>query len=61
MKAGPVIIPAAFIVAITALGLAGEQDYQDAQTQQERYCELVAAGAWPDFRGDFEELCHDKR
>ena len=38
-------------------GLAGAMDYEDQQAEQERYCEMVKAGFWPDFQGTYQSEC----
>ena len=38
-------------------GLAGAMDYEDQQAEQERYCEMVKAGYWPDFQGTYRSEC----
>jgi hypothetical protein len=38
-------------------GLAGAMDYEDQQAEQERYCEMVKAGYWPDFNGTYRDVC----
>ena len=38
-------------------GLAGAMDYEDQQAEQERYCEMVKAGFWPDFNGTYRREC----
>ena len=38
-------------------GLAGAMDYEDQQAEQERYCEMVKAGYWPDFQGTYRREC----
>lgn len=45
------------LLACTLLGLVGTMDYQDAQADQDEYCDMVASGAWPDYRGDYERVC----
>ena len=57
---------AAIAVAIIAvvLGLVGEGDYQEALSQQQIYCDQVAAHqqssgefGWPDYRQSAAEEC----
>lgn len=38
-------------------GLAGAMDYEDQQAEQERYCEMVKAGYWPDYQGTYRREC----
>ena len=42
-------------------GLAGAMDYEDQQAEQERYCEMVKAGYWPDFQGTYRRECRTPR
>jgi len=39
----------ALAAIVAAFGFAGSMDLQDAQGQQDRYCEFVADGTWPDY------------
>ena len=49
---------AAIAAALVLLfGLAGRMDYEDQQAEQERYCEMVKAGFWPDFQGTYRREC----
>jgi hypothetical protein len=34
---------------VAALGVAGNFDFEEAQQQQDRYCEFVADGTWPPY------------
>jgi len=36
---------------LVAMALLGDADAEDEQRQQNRYCEMVASGAWPAYRG----------
>lgn len=38
-------------------GLAGTMDYEDQQAEQERYCEMVKSGYWPNFNGTYRDEC----
>ena len=40
----------ALAAIVAAFGFAGSMDLQDAQGQQDRYCEYVADGTWPDYK-----------
>jgi hypothetical protein len=44
-------------LALAALNLAGEADYQEALRQEKEYCEMVAAGTWPDYENKFDKVC----
>ena len=49
---------AAILAALVLLfGLAGHMDYEDQQAEQERYCEMVKAGYWPDYQGTYRREC----
>ena len=39
----------ALAATIAAFGFAGSMDLEDAQAEQDRYCEFVADGTWPDY------------
>jgi hypothetical protein len=49
-------IALAFLVC-TLLGIVGSMDARDAQAAQDQYCDMVASGSWPDYRGGYERLC----
>ena len=40
----------ALAAIVAAFGFAGSMDLEDAQGQQDRYCEYVADGTWPDYK-----------
>ena len=52
---GALLIVCAVFLAI----LAGAMEAADAQREMAHYCSMVADGFWPDYRGDYEEVCHD--
>ena len=37
---------------LAAYGIVGAMDYRDEQRDEQRYCEMVESGHWPDYRGD---------
>ena len=37
---------------VAALGVAGNFDFEEAQQQQDRYCEFVGDGTWPAYNPD---------
>ena len=39
----------AAIGIVVVLGLVGRMDYEDAVAQEQRYTDMVCAGAWPDY------------
>lgn len=45
----PFAIVAALIIFIFVLGLIGSEDMKEEKAQIEHYCEMVQAGAWPDY------------
>lgn len=45
------------IIAVVLFGIVGRMDYEDELKSQAHYCEMVSEGAWPDFKGIFEESC----
>lgn len=48
----------AFLVALLLLlGLAGRMDYEDAKLQEQHYCEMVKSGKWPDYEGNYHQVC----
>lgn len=42
---------------LLALGLCGCGDYDDAKEEEALYCDMVAKGYWPDYRGVYQERC----
>ena len=52
--------PALLLLLIVCLyGIVGAMDYQDAKREHAKYCEMVAAGYWPDFENRYERgLCN---
>lgn len=42
---------------IAAFGITGAMDYDDQAEQQRVYCENVAAGDWPDYNENAEDVC----
>ncbi len=48
-------VSAFFALAI----LAGAEDYANAKHEERSYCEHVADGSWPDYKGTFNEVCVD--
>lgn len=43
---------------LIVMGIVGNGDVEEAERQQEHYCSMVAAGNWPDYNGNYKELCH---
>lgn len=47
----------ALLFLILAFGIAGSGDFEEAQRQEEQYCQNVHSGHWPDYRGDYRVAC----
>ena len=45
------------VALLLLLGLAGRMDYEDAEREQSNYCEMVKAGYWPDYQGNYKKEC----
>lgn len=52
------------VIALAALGIAGNMDKQDAEQRHSTYCEMVqtfkesnGAYGWPDYKGIYQEVC----
>lgn len=45
------------IIFIVVLGVVGNKDHEDALRDQQEYCTNVASGVWPDYNGNFSEVC----
>lgn len=45
----------AAIVVLLAYGAAGEADRREQERADEHYVKMVQAGAWPDYKGIFNE------
>lgn len=39
-------------ILLAMLGIAGIIDYEDALQEEQRYCDMVKAGAWPAYNPD---------
>lgn len=44
-----------FVLAV--LGIVGNGDMQEAQLAQDEYCKNVASQTWPDYKGNYSEVC----
>ena len=44
-------------LVIVAFGTAGTSDIEEAQRQEQEYCDNVAAKVWPDYNGNFSSVC----
>lgn len=47
------------LMAILLFGLIGVSDFEQALSDARFYCEQVQVGAWPDFKGNYREVCHN--
>ena len=45
------------LVLLALYGIVGAMDAEDAQAEQEHYCEMVKAGYWPDYQGTYRREC----
>lgn len=54
-----VLIAGMMMVTLGVLfGLAGRNDYDDAQKETAHYCDMVRGGFWPDFKGWYQRVCN---
>lgn len=44
-------------LVILALCVAGTEEAKEAERAIANYCDNVSAGAWPDYKGNFKEVC----
>lgn len=51
-------VPIAALFFIAAILLAGTWDYEEEVREQTVYCQMVGDGAWPDYNGNYAEVCH---
>lgn len=42
-------------VFLLILSLAGQADYDEAQRQDQEYCDMVAKGVWPDYKNIYKD------
>ena len=40
-----------------ALAIAGSMDYEDAKDEEALYCNNVKSGVWPDYNGNYADVC----
>lgn len=57
MKARQVVGLVAIIAAVIVVGM---MDKQDAELEQQRYCNNVRDGVWPDYHGTYKDECGGK-
>lgn len=48
------------LIVLILLGIVGAMDAEDAEKQEELYCEMVAAGNWPDYQQNYRQICRGK-
>lgn len=46
-----------WLAIVLFMGIVGRMDADDAQLQQDQYCDMVKAGYWPDYQGAFRREC----
>lgn len=44
----------AVIAAVALFGLVGQMDYEDAVTQEARYCSMTEQGLWGEYNPDID-------
>lgn len=49
------ILIAGCILALYTVG--STMEFHDEQLEADHYCDMVEQGAWPDYRGTFDEEC----
>lgn len=47
----------AVVAFACALSFAAQADIEEAQRQEDEYCENVANGLWPDYNKNFNVVC----
>lgn len=45
------------LLFVAVMGIVGNGDLEEAERNETEYCENVASGAWPDYRGNASEVC----
>ena len=48
---------AALFALLVLFGIAGKMDAEDAELQEEVYCDMVFKGHWPDYQRSYHENC----
>lgn len=48
---------AAGMLLLAIFGLVGAMDYADEIAERQLYCDMVAAGHWPDYREIADDEC----
>jgi hypothetical protein len=48
------------ILILVLMGIVGAMDVEDAEKQEQLYCEMVAAGHWPDYQQNYRQICRGK-
>ena len=47
----------ACLIGLAILGIAGNMSYHDERVERNFYCEMVKAGAWPDYKHIYAAEC----
>lgn len=53
-------LPVGLVLILVLMGIVGAVDAEDAEKQEQLYCEMVAAGHWPDYRQNYPQICRGK-
>lgn len=48
------------VLVLVLLGVVGAMDAEDAEKQEQLYCDMVAAGHWPDYQQNYRQICRGK-
>lgn len=48
------------ILILVLMGIVGAMDAEDSEKQEQLYCEMVAAGHWPDYQQNYRQICRGK-
>lgn len=46
------------LVILAALNWVGSMEKEDQEMAQAHYCDMVAQGAWPDYKKTYQEECN---
>ncbi len=46
------------IMIVTVMMIyVGQADYEAEKAEEETYCQMVKEGFWPDYNGNYKEMC----
>jgi hypothetical protein len=45
------------MIVTVMLMYVGNAEYEDEKAEEETYCQMVKEGFWPDYNGNYKELC----